>query len=237
MPRWHPVIPLSAGAPSPQRLDHQPFGRAADDSTRQIVRVHRSRRASGRLRLDAIRRAIQVRDVRFIPAATSGAADGPSRTALMLCDEDISAQVTQALRLASPAPTRSSFVDELFSCTHDLPVGPLALSVHHSDTASAAGTNFDQQRGILAPTSDLAGLGERAYGAPAGIVVVINDNEVLTVDASRAPGDLRPGPAEALRYGLRDRLRHPRLLDRRRRRMTSTMRFSPSHRARWSQRA
>lgn len=126
-------------------------------------------------------------------AQTSGSgADKPTKTALMVCGDDISAEITLVLKLDGPAPTRSTFADDLFTCTYDLPIGPLILSVQHSDSASAASAYLDGQRARLAPTIDLIGLGERAFTTPSGVAVVLKDNETLTVDATGVPAVFGP---------------------------------------------
>jgi hypothetical protein len=118
---------------------------------------------------------------------SSKAAAKPTATALMVCGDDIKSKVQQVLKLAGSPATRSSFANDLYTCTYQLPMGPLVLSVQHSATDAAAGRYFESQRTKLAPTATLDGLGQRAYGTSSGVAVVIKDNETLQVDATGLP--------------------------------------------------
>ncbi|MGX7678965.1 hypothetical protein ACSMXN_08700 [Jatrophihabitans sp. DSM 45814] len=120
-------------------------------------------------------------------AASTAQAVGPSKTALQICGDDLGGQVKQVLKLSAPATTQSTFIDNLYTCTYDLPMGPLVLSVQHSETDAVANSYFETLRTKLAPTTTLIGLGERAYGTPAGVAVVIKDNETLQVNATGLP--------------------------------------------------
>ena len=119
------------------------------------------------------------------PAAAAGA--GPTATALMVCGSDISTKITQILRLDRPASTHSTFTAGRFTCTYDLPVGPLVLAVQQSPTKAQADTYFRTLRPTLGLTEDQPGLGEHAYSTPTGTIVVIKDNQTLTVDATALP--------------------------------------------------
>ena len=119
------------------------------------------------------------------PATAAGA--GPTATALMVCGSDISTKITQILRLDRPASTHSTFTAGRFTCTYDLPVGPLVLAVQQSPTKAQANTYFRTLRPTLGLTEDQPGLGEHAYSTPTGTIVVIKDNQTLTVDATALP--------------------------------------------------
>lgn len=128
------------------------------------------------------------------PAAPSGSskgstasAPGPSAAAQMVCSADIKDKVKQVLSLSSSPVTHSTFVDHRFTCTYDLPMGPLKLSVQDSPSKAAAGTYFTGLRPTLGTTDTLIGLGERAYGTPSGTVVVLKDSQTLSVDATGLP--------------------------------------------------
>jgi hypothetical protein len=63
----------------------------------------------------------------------------------------------------------------------------LVISVKQSPDRAAAQTFFESGRSRTAGVKKLDGLGEGSYGANAGTVVLIKDNDVLTVDATRLP--------------------------------------------------
>ena len=119
--------------------------------------------------------------------ASTASASGPSAAAQMVCSADIKDKVKQVLSLSSSPLTHSTFVDHRFTCTYDLPMGPLKLSVQDSPNKAAAGTYFTGLRPTLGTTDTLIGLGERAYGTPSGTVVVLKDSQTLSVDATGLP--------------------------------------------------
>jgi hypothetical protein len=64
------------------------------------------------------------------------------------------------------------------------------LSVTVSDSDTAAREQLERLRGGLPGAAAEPGLGEEAFGSPAGTVVSQKDNLVLTVDATALPDDL-----------------------------------------------
>jgi hypothetical protein len=122
-------------------------------------------------------------------SASTGAlaTSAPSAAAKMICGDDIQGKVRQVLKLSNDAPTRTSFVDHIYTCTYTLPEGPLVLSVHDSASKAAAGAYYTALRPTLGPTNGLPGLGEHAYGTSRGTVVVLKDSQTLVVDATALP--------------------------------------------------
>ena len=120
-------------------------------------------------------------------ASTASAATGPSAAAQMVCSTDIKDKVKQVLSLPTTPAAHSTFVDHRYTCTYDLPMGPLLLSVQDSPSKAAAGAYFTRLRPTLGTTDTLIGLGERAYGTPSGTVVVLKDSQTLSVDATGLP--------------------------------------------------
>jgi hypothetical protein len=117
----------------------------------------------------------------------SSAGNPPPDNALMVCGDDISSKVVQVLKLDRPPMTDSEWADPVYTCTYHLPMGEMVLSVQVAADDASAGDLFDADRTRRAPTQDLLGLGERAFGTAAGVAVVIKDNQVLTVDATALP--------------------------------------------------
>jgi hypothetical protein len=123
-------------------------------------------------------------------AAAQYAANVPPAAAQMVCSEEIRGEVADALNLLSiPAPT-SEWADHVYTCTYALPTGHLVLSVTVTPSDSAAGDQLETLRGRLPGAVAEPGLGEQAFGSPAGTVVSRKDNLVLTVDATGLPDDL-----------------------------------------------
>jgi hypothetical protein len=69
-------------------------------------------------------------------------------------------------------------------------MGRLVLAVSVSPSDSAARGRLATLRRQAGADTDEAGMGDRAYSAPAGTVLAVKDNMVLRVDASGLPDDL-----------------------------------------------
>jgi len=110
----------------------------------------------------------------------------PSASALMVCGNDIRGKVRQVLALTSAPAASDGFANGRYTCTYRLPPGPLVLSVQQSPSTTVADRYFAEQRARLRGTS-LPGLGTAAFGTATGTVVVVKDNETLTVDATGLP--------------------------------------------------
>jgi hypothetical protein len=105
----------------------------------------------------------------------------------MICGKDIQQKVQQVLTLPTPPATDSTWARSVFTCTYALPMGPMTLSVHVLPDRAQAGRELDAGQAGTPGASPLAGLGERAWGTPAGTAVVLKDAQVLTVDATHLP--------------------------------------------------
>jgi hypothetical protein len=125
------------------------------------------------------------------PAPVAGSAPSvtaaPSATAAMVCGEDVVGDVGRVLSLTAPPPTEATWVAPLYTCTYQLPMGPLVLSVQDSGSTDAAARYFAARRTEDAPATPAIGLGERAFTTPTGTVVVLKDAMTLTVDATGLP--------------------------------------------------
>lgn len=117
----------------------------------------------------------------------SGAPQGPSASARMICGAEIRADVTKILGLKSPPATTSRWADHLYTCIYRLPQGDLVVSVKESPDAAATKSYFQAQRQQSGSPDTLAGLTPSAFGTPTGTVVLVKDNNTLTVDATALP--------------------------------------------------
>jgi hypothetical protein len=116
----------------------------------------------------------------------------PSAAAKMVCGDDIRSKVRQILKLPAAPKTEDSWADQLYTCTYRLPMGPMVLSVKQSAGKAAAAGYFSNLRPTLGSTETLQGLGERSYGTGTGVVVVIKDDQTLTVDTTGLPSVFGP---------------------------------------------
>jgi hypothetical protein len=133
--------------------------------------------------------------------AAQYASDTPPAAALMLCSDDVRAEVVAAALGASAVPTpHSTWADHVYTCTYPLPQGPLVLAVTVTPSAAAAADALQAMRGQLGDAAEVPDLGERAYGAAAGTVIAGKDNMVLRVDATGLPGSLGPAHQDRLDF-------------------------------------
>lgn len=115
-----------------------------------------------------------------------GAAKPPA-LAVMVCGDEVRGDITKVLALPSQPATASTWVDQLYTCTYRLPMGPLVLSVKQAANATAAHDYYTASRNRMGSTVDTAGLGTYAYRTPGGVVGLVKDNFTLTVDATGLP--------------------------------------------------
>jgi hypothetical protein len=126
-------------------------------------------------------------------AAAQYASNTPPDAAQMVCSDEIRRQVSGALGLDSTPTPQSTWTDHVYTCTYAVPLGTLVLTVTVAPSVDAAGAQLDVLRAQLGAADPEQGFGERAYSAPAGVLVAVKDNLVLTIDATALPDDLGAG--------------------------------------------
>jgi hypothetical protein len=121
------------------------------------------------------------------PAAQSS---GPSASALMVCGPEIRKDVVTILALTTTPASTTTWADNLYTCTYQLPTGRLVLSVKESPDTASANTYFAALRTQLVSTRPLTGargLGNQGYETSDGTVVILKDDKTLKVDATGLP--------------------------------------------------
>ena len=119
-------------------------------------------------------------------AATTSAATPPAN-ASMVCSDEIRGKVQQVLKLPALPTVHSTWIKQVYTCTYDLPVGPMVLTVQVAPTKTAANAAFQARQTATAGATQLNGLGEHAYATPNGTATVIKDAMTLTVDTTALP--------------------------------------------------
>lgn len=122
-------------------------------------------------------------------------ASGPSKATRMICGSETRGNVAKLMALQTPPPAKATWADLLYTCTYQLPVGPLVLSVKESADVAAARSYFNGMRAHLGhtkPLTGLAGLGFPAFEDTTGTVVFLKDNATLQVNATALPPQLGP---------------------------------------------
>jgi hypothetical protein len=125
------------------------------------------------------------------PAASTVATPtpGPSALTLMVCGGSVRADIAAVLGRPTIPIISRTWISRLYSCTFQLPVGPLVLSVKESADPAAARAHYATTRRDAPAAKDTPGLGETAYLSPDGIVGLVKDNFTLTVDATGLPAE------------------------------------------------
>lgn len=120
---------------------------------------------------------------------------GPSETASMICGGQVADDVRRLTGVdALPEPS-TSWQAPMFTCTFELPAGPLVLTVHDTDDLAEGDAHFEARRAALAPTRELKGmygLGLPAFETARGTAAFIRDGKTLEVDATALPTGLGP---------------------------------------------
>jgi hypothetical protein len=126
------------------------------------------------------------------PAAASPAAAGntPSESAKMICATEAQGDIQAALGVRPKQPLVPTWVDHLYSCRYVYPTGVLVLSVKELASAAATSAYYDGMRAKYPGGGEVPGIGEAAYIAPIGSVLVRKDFKVLWVDISGLPPQL-----------------------------------------------
>src|SRR3954454_16408139 len=126
-------------------------------------------------------------------AAAQYASPTPPSSATMVCSDELRREVKGALGLDSTPMPRSAWADHVYTCTYAVPMGTLVLAVTVAPSVDAAGGRLDALRAQLGAADPEEDFGERSYSGPAGVLVAVMDNLVLSVDATALPDDLGPG--------------------------------------------
>jgi hypothetical protein len=111
----------------------------------------------------------------------------PPENASMVCSDEIRGKVQQVLKLPALPTVHASWIKQVYTCTYDLPVGPMVLTVQVAPTKTAAEAAFQARQKATAGAATLLGLGEHAYATADGTATVIKDAMTLTVDTTALP--------------------------------------------------
>ena len=84
----------------------------------------------------------------------------------MVCSDEIRGKVQQVLKLPALPTVHSTWIKQVYTCTYDLPVGPMVLSVQVAPTKPVAEAAFQSRQKATAGATVLNGLGEHAYRHP-----------------------------------------------------------------------
>ncbi len=111
----------------------------------------------------------------------------PSDTQALICGDEIRETVQSVLGLKSEPLASPTMMNGLYTCTYELPMGSMRLSVQHTASKAAAQIYLTDRSAKVHAEKALAGLGEGAFGTGTGVVLTVKDNEVLEVDTTALP--------------------------------------------------
>lgn len=121
--------------------------------------------------------------------APGSAGTAPSEAAKMICTDETRANIATVLAVPLDKKPASTWKGGTYTCTYQLPAGPIVLSVHESPDVASAATYTAHLRSALPNAKKLVGLAPGAVGTKNGVVVLQKDNDTLKVDTSA----VRPG--------------------------------------------
>lgn len=115
---------------------------------------------------------------------------GPSEVATMICGGQVGEDVGRIMGVEGELEPTSTWEEPVFTCTFDLPEGPIVLRVHDATDEQAGQAYFE---GLQAgdrqaePLRGLLGLGLPAFTTDRGTAVFIREGKTLEVDATGLP--------------------------------------------------
>ena len=131
-------------------------------------------------------------------ASTSAAAAQarPSEIAKMVCASEAQDDIATNLGNVQPTTvTTPTWKDSVYSCLYVYPSGAVTLSVKELRNAAATTRYFEKLGDTLGRRPGKLALGDGAFTAKDGSVVVRKDFKVLNVDVSQLTGKLGTTPA------------------------------------------
>lgn len=128
-------------------------------------------------------------------SAIVGASDegSPSVKTEMVCGKETMGNVTTLVGAATLPAAKTTWVDHLYTCTYQLPQGPLVISVKESSDPNTAQAYFETLKrgaGTVTPLAILEALGLPSFHTTTGQAAFVKDSLTLKVDATRLPAQV-----------------------------------------------
>jgi len=122
------------------------------------------------------------------------AGKSPSAIARMVCAEEAAGELAQVVG-AKASVTAPTWADHLYSCGYHYSEGTMVLSVKELSSWTQTYAYFDKLAETLHKTAPVKGLGQGAFVAGDGSVVVRKDWKILLVDISGLHGMVGSPPS------------------------------------------
>jgi hypothetical protein len=105
----------------------------------------------------------------------------------MVCAREAQHDIAGVLAIKPIAVTTPTWTDHLYSCTYRYPSGSFTVSVKQLTDRPSTVNYFTELGTTLNRLPDNVPMGDGAFLAPNGSMVVRKDNNVLDVDPSKLP--------------------------------------------------
>ena len=122
------------------------------------------------------------------------AGKSPSAISRMVCAEEAAAEIAQVVGVKASV-TAPTWADHLYSCGYRYREGTMVLSVKELSSWTQTYAYFDELAKTLHKTAAVKGLGQGAFVAGDGSVVVRKDWKILFVDISGLHGMVGSPPS------------------------------------------
>jgi len=163
-----------------------------------------SRRRPGRLRGAALAASAALCGACGATGASGPVPAGatPSKAARMVCSAEAAGELADALGVRA-APSTATWVDHRYGCTYSYADGRIGLSVKELGDAAATTADFAAEQAALGAGGPVAGIGQGAYQASGGSIIVRKDYKVLSVDVSAVPARFGAPPIDRSEAAVR----------------------------------
>ena len=121
----------------------------------------------------------------------------PSAISKEVCADDAQHEIAESLGLKATRVSTPTWVDHVYSCQYEYPVGTFTLSVKELSSWAQTLDYFHGLGKQYGQTRSLANLGQGAFSETDGSVVVRKDWKVLTVDITGLPDQFGVPPTSA----------------------------------------
>jgi hypothetical protein len=120
--------------------------------------------------------------VTYIPAGVN-----PSVSAKMVCQAEVSGDLTDTLGVKATRISKPTWKDHLYSCTYVYPKGSFVLAVKELVDQKSTDDFYNAYKKQLGIKDELFGLGQGAFVTKNDDLVVRKDWKVLLVDVQNVP--------------------------------------------------
>jgi hypothetical protein len=118
----------------------------------------------------------------------------PSVSAKMICESEAANDIATVLGVKTTKPFKPTWTDHVYACDYVYPNGTMKMSVKEVSTPEETTAYYDQLASKLDKKTDLQGLGDGAFVAKNGDVVVRKDYKILHIDVQSLPKEFGSPP-------------------------------------------